>query len=108
MKVFMIGGTGLLGCAAAQMFIDKGYEVASIALPPLPVGAPIPKEMDLKWGNYLEMSDEELMEMQSDLNVIISHLSEDYDFAVGEKIRAERILELNTNHRVFTTLKAIY
>lgn len=33
--------------------------------------------------------DEELMEMQSDLNVIISHLSEDYDFAVGEKIRAE-------------------
>ena len=38
------------------------------------------------------------MEMEKVLNAIPN----------GEKIRAERILELNPNHRVFTTLKAIY
>ena len=81
MKVFMIGGTGLLGCAAAQMFIDKGYEVTSIALPPLPAGAPIPKEMDLKWGNYLEMSDDELLEMMKGADTFV--------FAAGVDERVE-------------------
>ncbi len=81
MKVFMIGGTGLLGCAAAQMFIDKGYEVTSIALPPLPVGAPIPKEMDLKWGNYFDMSDEELLAMMEGCDTFV--------FAAGVDERVE-------------------
>ena len=36
MKVFMIGGTGLLGSAAAQLFIDKGHSVKTLSLPPLP------------------------------------------------------------------------
>ena len=81
MKVFMIGGTGLLGCAAAQMFIDKGYEVTSIALPPLPVGAPIPPEMDLKWGNYFDMSDEELEELMKGADVFV--------FAAGVDERVE-------------------
>ncbi len=52
MKVFMIGGTGLLGCAAAQLFIDEGHEVKSIALPPLPQGAPIPPEMGTGVGQF--------------------------------------------------------
>lgn len=60
MKVFMIGGTGLLGCAAAQLFIDRGHSVSSVALPPIPEGAPIPKEMELTFGNYLMMTDDEL------------------------------------------------
>lgn len=60
MKVFMIGGTGLLGCAAAQLFVDKGHSVKSMALPPLPQGAPIPPEMELVYGNFLEMSDDEM------------------------------------------------
>ena len=81
MKVFMIGGTGLLGSAAAQLFIDKGYEVTSIALPPLPKGAPIPPEMDLKWGNYLEMSDEELLAMMQGCDTFV--------FAAGVDERVE-------------------
>ncbi|NLX92705.1 MAG: NAD-dependent epimerase/dehydratase family protein [Clostridiales bacterium] len=60
MKVFMIGGTGLLGCAAAQLFLDKGHSVKSMALPPLPEGAPIPKEMELVFGNFMEMTDDEI------------------------------------------------
>ena len=33
MKVFMIGGTGLLGSEAAKVLIERGNEVTSIALP---------------------------------------------------------------------------
>lgn len=62
MKVFMIGGTGLLGSEAAKELIARGHEVSSIALPPLPEGAVLPPEMKLEFGNYLELSDEEFKE----------------------------------------------
>ena len=60
MKVFMIGGTGLLGSEAAKVLIERGHEVISIALPPLPAGAVLPAEMKIEYGNYLEMSDDEI------------------------------------------------
>ncbi len=63
MKVFMIGGTGLLGCEAARILIERGHEVKSVALPPLPEGAPIPKEMELIFKNINEMSDDEIHDM---------------------------------------------
>ena len=81
MKVFMIGGTGLLGSQAAKELIARGHEVSSIALPPLPEGALLPPEMKLKFGNYLEMTDEELKE----------HLAgcEGFVFAAGVDERVE-------------------
>jgi nucleoside-diphosphate-sugar epimerase len=60
MKIFMIGGTGLLGSEAAKELIKNGHEVTSVALPPLPTGAILPPEMKVKYGNYLEMTDEEI------------------------------------------------
>ncbi|MDK2981702.1 MAG: hypothetical protein PWQ55_2049 [Chloroflexota bacterium] len=60
MKIFMIGGTGLLGSEAARELIERGHSVTSIALPPLPVGADLPEKMKIEFGNYLEMSDDEL------------------------------------------------
>ena len=60
MNVLIFGGIGLLGSAAAQIFIDRGHHVKTIALPPLPEGAPIPKEMEIEFGNFLELSDEQL------------------------------------------------
>ncbi len=63
MKVFMIGGTGLLGCEAARILIEKGHEVKSVALPPLPEGAPIPKEMELIFKNINDMTDDEILGM---------------------------------------------
>lgn len=60
MKVFMIGGTGLLGCEAARIFIERGHQVKSVALPPLPEGAPIPEEMELEFCNIYEKSDDEI------------------------------------------------
>lgn len=61
MKIFMIGGTGLLGSEAAKELIARGHEVLSIALPPLPDGAVLPPKMQIEYGNYLEMTDKELI-----------------------------------------------
>ena len=61
MRVFMIGGTGLLGSEGAKELIRRGHEVSSIALPPIPAGAELPPEMKIKFGNYMEMSDDQIM-----------------------------------------------
>ena len=81
MNVFMVFGTGLLGCAAAQIFIERGHKVKSIALPPIPEGAPIPEEMELVFGSYLDLSDEEIKEMMSGCDCFV--------FAAGVDERVE-------------------
>ncbi|MEE8683194.1 MAG: NAD(P)-dependent oxidoreductase [Olsenella sp.] len=60
MKVSMIGGTGLLGSGAARELMARGHEAATLALPPLLEGAPLPPEMKIEFGNCLEMPDDEL------------------------------------------------
>lgn len=63
MKVFMIGGTGLLGSQAAGELIKRGHKVVSVSLPGIPVGAELPKEMELHEGNYMDMSDEQIVKL---------------------------------------------
>ncbi len=60
MRIFIIGGTGLLGSEAAKLFITQGHSVVSVALPPLPKDAILPKEMEIVFGNYLDMDDAEI------------------------------------------------
>jgi len=62
MKVFLIGGTGLLGSITAEELIRRGHEVRAIALPPVPEGAQLPAEMKLEFKNYLTLSDDEVRE----------------------------------------------
>lgn len=62
MKIFMIGGAGLLGSEAARELIARGHEVSSIALRPRPENAGLPPEMEIEYGNHLEMSDDQLRE----------------------------------------------
>lgn len=81
MNVFMIGGTGLLGCEAATELIKMGHKVTSIALPPLPQGAPIPEEMEIIFGDINKKSDEEIVEMLKGNDVFI--------FAAGVDERVE-------------------
>ena len=72
MKVFMIGGTGLLGSAAARIFIDRGHSVKSVALPPLPEGAPIPEEMEIVMCNIYEKTDDEIKELMAGCDCFVS------------------------------------
>ena len=60
MKIFMIGGTGLLGSEGAKELIRRGHSVVALALPPLPEGAQLPPEMAIEFGNYMELTDEEM------------------------------------------------
>ena len=60
MKICMIGGTGLLGCEAAKQLIAKGHQVSTLALPPLPEGAPIPEEMEIIFQDINKWTDEEV------------------------------------------------
>jgi len=58
MKVFLIGGTGFLGSAAAAELIKRGHEVKAIALPP--EMEDVPSQMQLEFKNYLTLTDTEL------------------------------------------------
>lgn len=77
----MIGGTGLLGCEAARIFIERGHDVTSVALPPLPQGAPIPEAMHLEFCNIYEKSDEEIKEFLKGMDCFV--------FAAGVDERVE-------------------
>lgn len=81
MNVFMIGGTGLLGCEAAKQLIAHGHKVKTVALPPLPQGAPIPEEMEIIFQDINKATDEEVMELLKDQDVFI--------FAAGVDERVE-------------------
>lgn len=81
MNVFMIGGTGLLGCEAAKQLIAHGHKVTSVALPPLPEGAPIPEEMEIIFGDINKKSDDEIRELLKGQDVFI--------FAAGVDERVE-------------------
>ena len=60
MNIFMIGGTGLLGSEGAKALIENGHKVSTLSLPPIPAGSILPNEMGVDFGNYLEMTDEEI------------------------------------------------
>lgn len=81
MNIFMIGGTGLLGCEAAVQLIKKGHKVTTVALSPLPQGAPIPEEMDIVFGDINKKSDEEILGLLEGKDVFI--------FAAGVDERVE-------------------
>ncbi|MBE6134222.1 MAG: NAD-dependent epimerase/dehydratase family protein [Erysipelotrichaceae bacterium] len=63
MKVFLVGGTGLLGAMAAKIFIERGHKVTAVALPGVPEGADIPKEMDLHFCDINKISDDEVKKL---------------------------------------------
>jgi nucleoside-diphosphate-sugar epimerase len=62
MKVFLVGGTGLLGSAAAEELIKRGHKVKAIALPPAPEGANLPQQMELEFKNYCLLTNDEIKE----------------------------------------------
>lgn len=65
-RVLIIGGTGLLGAKAAELFIEKGYKVRSLSINVFEDNLDFPKEMEIVKGNYLELSDEEIIDLMKD------------------------------------------
>lgn len=81
MKVFMIGGTGLIGSKVAEKLIEKNHQVMSLALEGLPKGAKLPIEMELVFGNYLDIPDNELVSLMRGYDAFV--------FAAGIDERVE-------------------
>lgn len=81
MKVFMIGGTGLLGSRAAKELIDRGHSVRTLSLPGVPQGAHLPEEMGIFFGNFHELSDDRLRDMMAGCDAFV--------FAAGVDERIE-------------------
>lgn len=57
MRVAMIGGTGLLGAAAAAELIRRGHDVVTLARSAAPEGATLPAALAVVPGDYLTLSD---------------------------------------------------
>lgn len=65
MKIFMIGGTGLLGLESAKLLINEGHEVTTLSLG-LDCNEKINKEgLHCIKGDYNEMSDKELLSIMN-------------------------------------------
>ncbi len=104
MKVFLIGGTGLLGSEAARILLDRGHQVLSLALPPLPEGSLIPEGMQLQLGSYNDMSDQQLVTLMQGRDVFmfaagvderVEHAPPIYDFYAKHNIEPlKRLLPL--------------
>lgn len=95
MRVFIVGGTGFLGSKAAEILLERGHEVSAVALPAMPENAKLPSQMNLEIANYLEISDERLLEMMRGCDGFV--------FAAGidERIDGETpILELYRKYNV--------
>ncbi len=80
-KVFMIGGTGLLGSKSAEQFLAHGVAVKTLALPPLPEGAPMPEGMEIIFQDVNKCTDDELRELMKDCDCLV--------YAAGVDERAE-------------------
>lgn len=70
-KVFILGGTGFLGYYTTKELLARGYQVKTIALPPLPAKNLLPNEVELKLGDINKMSDDEVQELLSDCDGFI-------------------------------------
>lgn len=81
MNIFIVGGTGLLGCEAAKCLIEKGHNVKTISLPPLPKGAEMPEKMEIVFSDITKMTDEQLEKELENQDVFV--------FAAGIDERVE-------------------
>jgi len=68
-RVFIAGGTGFLGYYSALLFLEKGCQVFSIALPDeIETESWFPKEIDLSFGDLFKMSEKEITDLLKDKN----------------------------------------
>jgi nucleoside-diphosphate-sugar epimerase len=81
MKVFIIGGTGLLGSEGARELLARGHQVTTLARRVPSKDAGLPEGMEIIPGNYMDMSDDELRKLMTGC--------EGFVFAAGVDERVE-------------------
>lgn len=65
-KIFVLGGTGFLGYYTTKELLARGYQVKTIALPPMPAEDLLPAEVECSLGNINDLSDQEIITLLSD------------------------------------------
>lgn len=65
-KVFVLGGTGFLGYYTTMELLSKGYQVKTMALPPMPTVGLLPEEVEIKLGDMNALTDQEIIDLLSD------------------------------------------
>lgn len=70
-NVFVLGGTGLLGYHTVMELLGRGYEVSTIALPPMPSEDILPAKVNCRLGNINEMSDEEVLKLFEGMDMFV-------------------------------------
>lgn len=70
-KVFVLGGTGFLGYYTTKELLARGYQVKTMALPPMPTADLLPEAVECRLGNINELSDDEIIQYLSDCDGVI-------------------------------------
>ncbi|KRL81520.1 NAD-dependent epimerase/dehydratase family protein [Secundilactobacillus paracollinoides] len=65
-KIFVLGGTGFLGYYTTKELLAQGYQVKTMALPPMPADNLLPSTVELSLGNINELSDAQVVDLLSD------------------------------------------
>lgn len=65
-KVFVLGGTGFLGYYTIKELLSRGYQVKTMALPPLPKADLLPEEVELTLGDMNKLSDSQIINLLAD------------------------------------------
>ena len=70
-KVFVLGGTGFLGYYTVKELLKKGYQVKTMALPPMPEDNLLPDEVECSLGDINALSDNDIRRTLSDCESFI-------------------------------------
>ena len=62
-NIFILGGTGFLGYYTVKELLNRGYQVSTVSLPPMPTSDLLPPEVECQLGNINEMSDEQVLDL---------------------------------------------
>lgn len=70
-KVFVLGGTGLLGFKTVNLLLDKGYQVKTIARNEKMMNELMPKVVESHIGDINKLSDQEVITLLQDCDMFI-------------------------------------
>lgn len=77
-KVLVLGGTGFLGYYTTEELLKKGYEVKSVALPPMPADDLFSSDkVENILANVNDLSDEEVLDILEDVDGVIYAIGAD-------------------------------